>query len=231
LIFPGQQLQALARLGLQLREVLDGRVAEGYEEVLDNLKSVDRVSVSLRRPNRLMRRQLWRLQDLRDGGGLGFSIELFFLSLRRLLSISSLDEPNSAFYTGTLKVITSHWMGGKESPGTHRILLNIICDLIIPGRGIFSDFSYPESITTMLLDTVRNILQGYVGPDEDVREAVREIESADPDVDIRDVIQEIDDVEPFRMDRKELQRRALAAFPRFRDKPGYLEYVVVDPVG
>ncbi|KAH9016764.1 hypothetical protein EDB85DRAFT_701285 [Lactarius pseudohatsudake] len=231
LIFPGQRLQALARLGLRLREVLDGRVTEGYEEVLDNLKSVDRVSVSLRRPNDLMRRQLWRLQDLHDGGGLGFSIELFFLSLRRLLSISSLDESNSVFYTGTFKVITSHWMEGKESPGTHCILLNIICDLIIPGRGTFSDFSYPESITTMLVDTVGNMLQGYVDPDEDIRSAVREIECADPDSDIRDAVLEIDDVEPIRMDRKELQRKALAAFPRFRNNPGYLEHVVVDPVG
>ncbi|KAH9011125.1 hypothetical protein EDB84DRAFT_1569944 [Lactarius hengduanensis] len=214
LIFPGQQLQALARLGLKLREVLDGQVAEGYEEVLECLKSIDKVPVALRRPNGLMRRQIWRLQDVRDGGGLGFSIELFFLSLRRLLSISSMDESNSVFYTGTFKVITSHWMEGKESPGTHHILLNIICDLIIPGRGIFSDFSYPESITTMLIDAVRDILQGYVGPDEDILEALREIESADPDKDVRDAVREIDDVEPIRMDRKELQRRALAAFPR-----------------
>ncbi|KAH8989942.1 hypothetical protein EDB86DRAFT_1848355 [Lactarius hatsudake] len=185
----------------------------------------------MRLPNRLMRRQLWRLRDLHDGGGLGFSIELFFLSLRRLLSISSLDESNSVFYTGTFKVITSHRMEGKESPGTHCILLNIICDLIIPGRGIFSDFSYPESITTMLIDTVGNMLRGYVSPDEDIRSAVREIESADPDSDIRDAVRGLDNVEPIRMDRTELQRRALVAFPRFRTNPGYLEHVVVDPVG
>jgi hypothetical protein len=34
--------------------------------------------MSLRRPNGLMKWQLWRLQDLRDGGGLGFTTELFF---------------------------------------------------------------------------------------------------------------------------------------------------------
>ncbi|KAH9059222.1 hypothetical protein EDB87DRAFT_1624145, partial [Lactarius vividus] len=177
-----------------------------------------------------MKRQLWRLQDIRDGGGLGFSIELFFLSLRRLLSMSSLDESNSAFYTGTFKVITSHSMEGKESPGTHCILVNMICDLIIPGRGIFSDFSYPESITTMLIDTVGNMVQGYVGPDEDIREAIREIENAGPDEDIRSAAREIDEVEPIGMDRKELQRRALAAFPRFGNNEGYFEHVVVDPV-
>ncbi|KAH9061784.1 hypothetical protein EDB83DRAFT_2520209 [Lactarius deliciosus] len=76
-----------------------------------------------------------------------------------------------------------------------------------------------------------NILQGYVGPDDDIREAVREIESADPDKDIRDTVWEIDDVESIRMDRKELKRRALAALPRFRDNPGYFEHIVADPVG
>ncbi|KAI9431699.1 hypothetical protein H4582DRAFT_1221657 [Lactarius indigo] len=228
LIFPGQQLKALARLGRKLREVLDGQVSEGYEEVLKSLKSVDKVPVALRRPNGLMRRQLWRLLDLRDGGGLGFTVELFFLSLRRLLSISSLDEQNSVFYTGTFKVITSHWTEGKESLGTQYILLNIICDLIIPGRGIFSDFSYPESITTMLLDVTGNVLRGYTGPDEHIRDAVREIESADPDEYVRDGVREIEDAKTSQMDRRELQRRALAAIARSR---GSLEHLEPDDVG
>ncbi|KAH9170091.1 hypothetical protein EDB89DRAFT_1356165 [Lactarius sanguifluus] len=244
LIFPGQQVQALAGLGLRLREVLDGQVAEGYKEVLESLRSVDKVPVALRQHNSpgLMKRQMWRLQDVRDGGGLGFTIELFFLSLRRLLSISSSDESNSVFYTGTLNVITSHWMEGKESPGTHRILLNIVCDLIIPGRGTFSDFSCPESITTMLLDAVGKMLQGYTGTDEHIRDAlqeieganlgecirgaVKEIESANPDEHICDAVREIEDGEPIRMDRRELRRRVLEAFPRFRSNP---EPVVADP--
>ncbi|KAH9029930.1 hypothetical protein EDB85DRAFT_1964511 [Lactarius pseudohatsudake] len=150
-----------------------------------------------------MRRQLWRLQDLRDGGGLGFTVELFFLSVRRLLSMSPLHESNSVFYVGTFKVITSHWMEGRKSLGTHRILLNIICDLIIRDRGILSDFSYPKSITNMLLDTVGDMLRGYEGPDEHIREAVREIESADPDEHIRDAVWEIEDSGPTRMDRRE----------------------------
>ncbi|KAH9061789.1 hypothetical protein EDB83DRAFT_2520214 [Lactarius deliciosus] len=216
LIFPGKQLQALTRLGLKLREVLDGRVAEGYDEVLESLKSIDQVLVSFRRPNGLMRRQLWRLLDVRDGGGLGFTVELFFLSLRRLLLISPLDEPNSVFYTGTFKSITSHWEESKESPGTHGVLLNIICDLIIPGRGIFSDYSYPESITTALVNMVGDMLREYEGPGEDIRLAVREIESASADEDVGAAVREIEDAEGTRMDRRELQRRALEAFPRFR---------------
>jgi hypothetical protein len=179
LIFPGQQLQALARLGMKLREVLDGQVAEGYEKVLESLKSVDQVPLSLRRPDGLMRRQLWRLQDLRDGSGLGYTIELFFLSLRQLLSIPSLQESNGVFYIGTFKIITSHWEESKESLGTQCILLNLVCDLIIRNRGAFSDFSYPEPIATTLLDMVSNLLRGYAGPDGHIRDAVWEIEYVD----------------------------------------------------
>ncbi len=215
LIFPGQRVQALARLGLKLREVLDGQVTERYEEVLVSLKSVDLVPVSLRRAHGLMKRQLWRLQDLRDGGGLGFTVELFFLSLRQLLSIPSLHESNNVFYIGTFKIITSHWMESRESLGTQHILLNIICDLIIQGRGVFSDISFPESITTMLLEMVGNMLQGYAGPDGHIRDAVREIES----VDSRSC-----------MDMR-LQRLALAAIlgSRGNRSPEHLDQVA-DPV-
>ncbi|KAN0136288.1 hypothetical protein V8E53_005893 [Lactarius tabidus] len=179
LIFPGKQVQALVRLGSKLREVLDGQVADGHKEVLESLKFVDQVPVSLRRPNDLMKRQLWRLQDLRDGGGLGFTIELFFLSLRQLLSIPSFHESNSVFYTGAFKTITSHWAESKDSPGTQQVLLNILCDLIIKGRGVFSDFSYPEPITSTFVDMVGHMFQGYTGADEHIRNAVGEIESVD----------------------------------------------------
>ena len=179
LIFPRQQAQALAIFGQKLRRVLSRQAAEGYEEVLESLKSVDQVPNLLRRPDGLMKRQLWRLQDLRDGGGLGFTIELFFLSLRQLLSMPSLHQSNSAFYIGTFKVITSHWEESRESLGTQHILLNIICDLIIPSRGVFSDFSYPEPITTMLLQMVANMLRGYAGPDGHIRGAQQEINGVD----------------------------------------------------
>ncbi|KAF8269488.1 hypothetical protein EI94DRAFT_1725137 [Lactarius quietus] len=179
LIFPGQQVQALARLGSKLREVLDGKFADGYKEVLERLKSIDQVPVSLRRPDGLMKRQLWRLQDLRDGAGLGYTVELFFLSLRQLLTIPSLHESSSVVYVGTFKIITSHWEKSKGSLGTQHILLNIICDLIIQGRGLFSEFKYPERITTMLLDTVDDMLQGHEGEDEHIHDAVQEIARVD----------------------------------------------------
>ena len=179
LIYPGQQVRALSQLGSKIREVLDGQGAGSYKEVLESLKIVDQVPLSLRRPNCLMKRQLWRLQDLHDGSGLGFTIELFLLSLRELLSIPAFHESNSVFYIGAFKFITSRWEESKDSPGTQSILLNILCDLIIKGLGAFSDFAYPEPITSMLVDTVSKMLQGYTGSDEHICDAVREIENVD----------------------------------------------------
>jgi len=46
----------------------------------------------------------------------------------------------------------------RDSSGTRRILLNILCDLVVKGRGVFSDFSYPEYIVEMLLELVGNMV-------------------------------------------------------------------------
>jgi len=54
-------------------------------------------------PKNLLRRQLWSLQDLRDGGGLGFAVELFLLSLKQLLSTFPSHESYSQLYTTTLR--------------------------------------------------------------------------------------------------------------------------------
>ena len=71
LIFPGQQLQALCTLGRRLRDIAEGRNPAKHKEILEGLKSIDEIPVLLRRLNHLMKRQLYRLQDLRDGGGFG----------------------------------------------------------------------------------------------------------------------------------------------------------------
>ena len=176
-IFPGRQVRALAELSVQLRDLLEGRDAEKFTETLESLKSIDTVPVSLRRSDGLMTRQLWRLQDLRDGGGLGVTIELFFLSLRQLLSASSSRESDKVFYAETFKNIVSGWKESRESLGTRNILLNIVCDLVIHHRGVFSDFSYPEYITTILMQTVGNMLRGCSWSDPHIDAARREIES------------------------------------------------------
>ena len=163
LIFPKQQLQSMYILGQRLRDITERQNTERYEETLKYLREVP---IPLCGLNNLMERQVWRLLDLRDGGGLGFTIELFFLSLGQLsfASPSPEESPSSdlkeVFYTGTFNVIKSNWTESKDSVGTRRILLEILCDLIIQGRGIFSDFRYPRSFVEMLLDLVGKMVEG-----------------------------------------------------------------------
>jgi len=189
-IFPGQQLQPLFALGRGLRNIVDGRNSEQSKEILENLESISTIPIPLRRLDHLMKRQLWRLQDLRDGGGLGFTIELFFLALRPLSLASLTLESKRILYLGTFKVITSGWMNYKHSVGTQGILLDLVCDLVIQGRGIFSDFLYPAYIVDELLDLVEKMADGHGGSHAHINDAVQELQNADPgecvDEDLRD---------------------------------------------
>jgi hypothetical protein len=127
-----------------------------------------------------MKRQLWRLLDLRDGCGLGFTIELFFLAVRQLSSTSSSELVLAkVFYTGTFEVITSNWGKSKYSIGTQRILLDLLCDLVIRGRGVFSDFFYPPYIVEMLLDLVEKMVEGHGGLNPHINEVIEELEDDD----------------------------------------------------
>ncbi|KAF8489081.1 hypothetical protein F5888DRAFT_1212178 [Russula emetica] len=178
LIFPGQQIQSLCTLGRRLRDIIEGQNTESHEETLKSLESLREIPVPLRAPNHLMKRQLWRLLDLRDGRGLGLTIELFFLAVRQLSSTPSSSELEltRAFYSGTFEVITSNWKKSKNSVGTQRILLDVLCDLVIGSRGIFSDFSYPPYIVEMLLDLVRKMVEGHGGFNPLINEVIRELE-------------------------------------------------------
>ena len=125
-----------------------------------------------------MKRQLWRLLDLRHGRGLGFTIELFFLAVRQLSykSSSSELELTKVFYTGTFEIITSNWERSKNSAGTQRILLDILCDLVIQSRGVFSDFSYPPYIVEMLLELVERMVEGHGDLNPLIDEVIEELE-------------------------------------------------------
>ena len=179
-VFPGQQLQGLFTLRQGLRDILENQNPEKHAEIVESLESIDNIPVPLRRLKGLMTRQLWRLQDLRDGGGLGFTIELFFLALRRLSSASLSPELKQDIYTGTFNVITSDWEKSRDSSGTQRILLNLVCDLIIKGRGVFSDFSYPEYIVEMLLDLVRDMLDRHGYTQLHVNDPLEELVNVNP---------------------------------------------------
>ena len=175
-IFPGQQLQGLFALGRGLRHIVEGQSSEKQlKETIESLESIGKIPIPLRRLNHLMKRQLWRLQDLRDGGGFGFTLELFFLALRQLRSSSSSPELKRVVYIGTFKDITSGWENIADPSGTQRVLLNLICDLVIPHRGIFSDFPYPGYIVDELLKFVGKMVVGQGDSQMLINEAVDEL--------------------------------------------------------
>ncbi|KAI9431451.1 hypothetical protein H4582DRAFT_2132894, partial [Lactarius indigo] len=70
---------------------------------------------------------------------------------RKLREVLDGQVAEGIFYSGTFNTIKSYWEKSKESLATHCILLNIICDLII-GSWDLLDYSYPESITTALVN-------------------------------------------------------------------------------
>jgi len=163
-IFPRQQVHALCTLGRGLRDIIENRNPGEREVTFKSLESFNSIPIPSRQLKDLMMHQLWRLQDSRDGGGLGFTVELLFLALRQLLSRPSspeLKHVSSVFYTGTFKVITSGWKDIEGWSGTQQILLNLFCDLVIKNRGLFSNFSYPNDIVEMLWELVENMVKKY----------------------------------------------------------------------
>jgi hypothetical protein len=118
-IHPGQTLKNICSPATTLRNILDGQEdADAYKEPPSNLEDF-RIMSDWQGDE--MQRQLRRLQDLGDGGGLGFTVELFFLALKQLLSTSSSKESHSALYKGTFRAITSDWSKHKDSLGTQKL--------------------------------------------------------------------------------------------------------------
>ncbi|KAI9435198.1 hypothetical protein H4582DRAFT_708878 [Lactarius indigo] len=76
-IFLHQRLRFLCSYSSKLRSIIDGRGNVTYQEVLESLGSLwnglddPKYKWSGLRRRHIMERQLWRLQDFRDGGGFG----------------------------------------------------------------------------------------------------------------------------------------------------------------
>jgi hypothetical protein len=152
-IFPGETLKSIHSLGHTFRTILEGTWnANTYQKTLKNMKEF------LTWKGDLLQRQLWRLQDLHDGGGLGFTVELFFLTLKQLLSTPPLNESDSQLCIGTLRAITSYQAKHRRSPGTQKLLL----DMILP-PGIISEFRYPAYITDVFFNFIGEFLEGQGG--------------------------------------------------------------------
>ncbi|KAH9009620.1 hypothetical protein EDB84DRAFT_1571104 [Lactarius hengduanensis] len=110
-----------------------------------------------------MERQLWRLQDFRDGGGFGYWVELFFLMSSQILQIQLPPDASYALHIGTFRAVTSNWRQHKHSIGTQRVILNVVCDMAILDRGILSDTVFPRYITDKLLVLLGNVVEGQSG--------------------------------------------------------------------
>ena len=120
-------------------------------------------------PKKLLQQTLWRLQDLRDGDGLGFGVELFFTALKQLLSTSSSQESYSTLYLGTFRAIISDWRRYKNSLGTQKLLL----DAVASDQGFLRTFYYPDYIKDEFWKLLGDILEGQTGPHID--SAVRQL--------------------------------------------------------
>ena len=174
-IRPGRTLKSLCCIVPTLRDILAGQGdVNAYQDMFNDLKTF--VVESRWQGTELQQRQLWRMQDLRDGSGFGFTVELFFLALQQLSSTSSSPESHSTLYVGTFRAITSDWSEYKDSLGTQKILLDIVVtrgwEFDPPGR-------YPAFIANEFLGLLGKVFEGQAGLHID--DAVKRLSSLSPD--------------------------------------------------
>lgn len=156
-IRPGRTLKGLCCLAPTLRNILGGQGdVDAYQDMLNCLKTF---VVESRWEGNELQQQAWRMQDLRDGSGFGFTVELFFLALQQLLSTSSSLESHSTLYMRTFRFITSDWSKYKDSVGTQKILLDIVVT-----RGWEFDLGrYPSFIANEFLVLLGKFFEGQAG--------------------------------------------------------------------
>ena len=168
---PMQTLKSMCSPATTLRNILEGQGdADAYKELLRILADF-RFGSSWRGDE--IQRQLWCLQDLRDGDGFGFTVELFFLAFSQLLSTSSSKESHSALYVSTFWAITSDWSKHKDSLGTQKLLLGIAISRLEQFH-----FIYPAYIVDEFLLLLGNIFDGQTGPHIDDARQVFEINTS-----------------------------------------------------
>ena len=174
-IFPLRNLCRIRTFAKTLRKILDGKKGvDTFQKTIKDLREFVSLSTWSKpdQPDKLLRRQLWRLQDL-SAGGLGFTVELFFLALKQLSSSSSSKESHSELYIGTFRAITARGSDYIASPGTQKLLL----DMVVPYRGIIFDFDCPDKVVTEFLKFLGSILAGHTGEDH-INDVVEQLTSA-----------------------------------------------------
>lgn len=165
-IFPIQNLKRIFDLATILRNILEGR--KGVDAIQETLQDIRGIAIQSNLWQNPLHRQVWRLQDLQHGGGLGFTVELFFIVLEYLY-ISSLPSSNegqelrSLLYVGTFRIMTSDWSKYKHSLGTQQLLLDMVISESVPGI-ISRSHRYPTSLVNEFFVLLGNILEGQTGP-------------------------------------------------------------------
>lgn len=168
--FPVQNLQRVCSITHTFRNILQGQWdVNAFKEALKNLQEF--VLLAEQHENAL-HRQAWRLQDLRDGGGLGFTVELFFVALKQLFSTTSSAEPHAALFIATFRAIISDWSEYKKCVGTQKLLLDLFASYLSD-----SDSDYPAYIINEFLELLGNVLEGQKGQhiDDAVQHLTHEI--------------------------------------------------------
>ena len=166
-VLPWQQLRGLCSIAPKLRDIIDSRSTREHHGTLETLKTLVKVTDRYNR-GLIMESQLARWQDLRDGGGFGVAVELFFVSLGKVLPTSSLEVSQHDLYIGAFKTITSSWRTCRDSHGTQQVILDVVFDLTmrLPELPIplDSDFACPKDFTDGLLELLCSMLDGQTGP-------------------------------------------------------------------
>ena len=117
-------------------------------------------------PKHLLQRWVWSLDDLLKGG-FGFTLELFLVSLKQILSTHPSHASYSALYIGTFRAITSRWRRYGRSiyyAGSHYILL----DVVASDQGFLRTFDYPDYITDEVWELLGDIFEGQTGSHVDI---------------------------------------------------------------
>ena len=106
-----------------------------------------------------MKAQLWRLQDLRDGGFV-FMLELFMAAVRATkLSLHYSARP---VFVGTFKSLTSDWKDYRDAPGTQRLLVLLLRQILSNNDETPAD-GVPAYIVDKFLTFIGEVLAGKKG--------------------------------------------------------------------
>lgn len=98
--------------------------------------------------------QLWRLQDLRDGGFV-YMLELFITAIRSSKAAS--HHSSRPLYIGTFRTITADWKDHRHAVPSQRLLVNLLRHVLPENNDSPAD-EVPSYIIDQFLTFVANVL-------------------------------------------------------------------------